>query len=59
MARRIVLAVFVVGLSLIAYQAFAQRFLNGVTWPVPMVVTPGKTDREAPSDAVVLFDGLV
>jgi hypothetical protein len=25
--------------------------------PVPKIVTPGKTDGEAPSDAIVLFDG--
>jgi hypothetical protein len=25
--------------------------------PVPPIVTPGKTDAEPPSDAVVLFDG--
>jgi hypothetical protein len=28
------------------------------TWdPIPKVVTPGKTFRDAPSDAIVLFDG--
>jgi hypothetical protein len=25
--------------------------------PIPKVITPGKTDHDAPSDAVVLFDG--
>jgi hypothetical protein len=25
--------------------------------PVPLIVTPGKTDAEPPSDAIVLFDG--
>ena len=25
--------------------------------PLPVVVTPGKTDSDAPSDAIVLFDG--
>ena len=25
--------------------------------PVPPIVTPGKTDAEPPSDAIVLFDG--
>src|SRR6266478_1791420 len=25
--------------------------------PMPKVVTPGKTDAEPPSDAIVLFDG--
>ena len=57
MRRRalIVLSTFV--LLAVAVQALAQRFLNGVEWPVPAVVTPGKTDRDPPSDAVVLFDG--
>jgi hypothetical protein len=34
----------------------AQRYLSGVTWPEPPVVTPGEGNRP-PSDAVVLFDG--
>src|SRR5579871_3474745 len=34
----------------------AQRFLHGIIWPEPRVVTPGE-DGKAPSDAVVLFDG--
>ena len=25
--------------------------------PVPPIVTPGKTDAEPPSDAIILFDG--
>ncbi len=33
-----------------------QRYLNGITWPEPPVVTPG-TGGGPPSDAVVLFDG--
>lgn len=57
MFRRSMVALSVFVLSVFAYQAFAQRFLNGVEWPTPKAVTPGKTDREAPSDAVVLFDG--
>ena len=28
-----------------------------IDWPTPPVVTPGKEDRDAPSDAVVLYDG--
>src|SRR5947209_7406346 len=34
----------------------AQRYLDGVIWPVPPVVTPGE-GIGPPSDAVVLFDG--
>jgi hypothetical protein len=33
-----------------------QRYLHGIIWPEPPVVTPGE-DGKAPSDAVVLFDG--
>lgn len=57
MLRRSLAALGVVAVSAIAFQALAQRFLNAVEWPIPPVVTPGKTDREAPSDAIVLFDG--
>jgi hypothetical protein len=31
--------------------------LTEVYTPVPKIVTPGKTDAQAPSDALVLFDG--
>lgn len=34
----------------------AQRYLSGIEWPEPPVVTPGEGSG-APSDAVVLFDG--
>lgn len=57
MLRRSLVALSLVALFALAYQALAQRFLNGVEWPIPKVVAPGKTDREAPADAVVLFDG--
>jgi len=30
---------------------------NGLKWEEPQVVTPGKTSADAPSDAIVLFDG--
>src|SRR6185295_1733100 len=36
--------------------AFAGRYISGVLWPEPPVVTPG-TNNSAPSDAIVLFDG--
>ena len=34
----------------------AQRYISGVIWPEPPVVTAG-TNNSAPSDAIVLFDG--
>lgn len=40
----------------IAGLASGQRFLNGVVWPEPPVVTPG-SGHVPPSDAIVLFDG--
>ena len=36
--------------------ALAQRYLSGIIWPEPPVVTPG-TGSGPPSDAIVLFDG--
>jgi hypothetical protein len=33
------------------------EYLSGMKWPEPPVVTPGKTNADPPSDAVVLFDG--
>ncbi|APZ95525.1 3-keto-disaccharide hydrolase [Fuerstiella marisgermanici] len=35
----------------------AQEWKSGVEWQEPPVVTPGATDSQPPSDAVVLFDG--
>lgn len=57
MLRRSLAALSVLALSALAYQVFAQRFLNPVEWPVPTVVTPGMQNGDPPSDAVVLFDG--
>jgi hypothetical protein len=36
--------------------AQAQRYISGIVWPEPRVVTPGD-NGSAPSDAIVLFDG--
>src|SRR5437016_2943659 len=57
MLRQSIAALSVLVLTALACEALAQRFLNGVEWPTPPVVTPGKEDRDPPSDAVVLFDG--
>jgi hypothetical protein len=43
-------------LVLVGGHALAQRFLDGVVWPEPPVVTPGESSGP-PADAVVLFDG--
>src|SRR3954453_22964495 len=57
MNRRLfaVLAV-VLGLGLITVPVLGQRYLHGIIWPEPAVVTPGEGSA-APSDAVVLFGG--
>lgn len=34
-----------------------QEYLNGIKWTAPPIVTPGSQNSDAPSDAVVLFDG--
>ncbi len=36
--------------------ALSQRYLSGIIWPEPPVVTPGESNGP-PSDAIVLFDG--
>ncbi len=35
----------------------AQEYLTGIEWQEPPVIKPGKSAGEAPSDAVILFDG--
>ena len=42
----------------VAGRAIAQRYLHGIIWPEPPVITPGDyATQSAPSDAIVLFDG--
>ncbi|HVY74039.1 MAG TPA: DUF1080 domain-containing protein [Puia sp.] len=43
--------------SMLLAQQTGDPKLTEVYSPVPPVVTPGKTDAQPPSDAVVLFDG--
>ncbi|MCH2212594.1 MAG: DUF1080 domain-containing protein [Fuerstiella sp.] len=42
---------------LFSVMANAQEWKSGVEWQEPPVVTPGDRDSDAPSDAIVLFDG--
>lgn len=49
-------ALALVGAVLLAGTAAGQRYLSGLVWPEPPVVTPGENNGP-PSDAVVLFDG--
>jgi len=48
-------ATIMLGLMLVVHAA-DQRYLSGITWPEPALVTPGE-DGGPPSDALVLFDG--
>jgi hypothetical protein len=48
------------GLALVLLTpAHAQdaEYLTGIEWQEPPIVTPGKTDSDPPSDAIILFDG--
>jgi hypothetical protein len=50
---------FIAAVALIALSIpviAGQRFISGIIWPEPPVVTPGEK-HSAPSDAIVLFDG--
>jgi hypothetical protein len=40
-----------------ALTVLQPEYKSGIVWPEPKVVTPGKTDADPPSDAIVLFDG--
>jgi len=44
-------------LSLAASTSHAEEYLTGIEWQEPPIVTPGEKPSDAPSDAVVLFDG--
>jgi hypothetical protein len=59
MSPRLILAVLLTAASqAIAQQQKPMRPEDTEVWqPVPRIVAPGKTDRDAPSDAVVLFSG--
>ncbi len=37
--------------------AVAEEYLNGIEWVPPAIITPGKTNADPPSDAIILFDG--
>ena len=50
-------AFFLMWTWMAAPSLFAQEWKSGVQWPEPSVVTPGNTNSEPPSDAIVLFDG--
>jgi len=49
----------IASLALVAISSLtsAREYLPGIEWEEPKVVTPGKTNDQPPSDAIVLFDG--
>lgn len=59
--NRLLCAIFLVGtVSLFGSTtrcAGQGEYLSGIKWPEPPIVTPGKTNADPPSDAIVLFDG--
>ena len=57
MTNKLIVAFF---LSIISSAAMAQEIdpkLTEVYTPVPKIVTPGATNKDAPSDAIILFNG--
>jgi hypothetical protein len=52
-----VLSAFLLAVASTAPTAVAQEYINGIQWDKPPTVTPGETDAQPPSDAIVLFDG--
>jgi hypothetical protein len=48
--------VFLLALVVLGGRVLGQRYLSGIIWPEPVVVTPGEGSGP-PSDAIVLFDG--
>jgi hypothetical protein len=55
--KKIILFSFIAFLPALSIFAQGDPKLTEVWNPVPGVVTPGKTAADAPSDAIVLFDG--
>src|SRR5262245_53805624 len=49
-------AAALLGLALVRDALGQGRYLSGLVWPEPPIVTPGDNNA-APSDAIVLFDG--
>ena len=44
-------------LAVMAGAALSKEWKSGIVWSEPAKVDPGKTTADAPSDAIVLFDG--
>ncbi|QDU58658.1 3-keto-disaccharide hydrolase [Aeoliella mucimassa] len=55
--KKILLLALAVVLAQLCDNSNADEYLNGIKWQEPAKVTPGEENSDAPSDAVVLFDG--
>jgi hypothetical protein len=56
MRKRLLGVAIIMGAAWLVGPLLGQRYLSGIVWPEPAVVTPGE-DGKPPSDAIVLFDG--
>ncbi|MHB1422594.1 MAG: 3-keto-disaccharide hydrolase [Gemmataceae bacterium] len=56
MRKWFLIVAIVLAAAWLGSQSHGQRYLSGIIWPEPAVVTPGE-DGKPPSDAIVLFDG--
>src|SRR5258708_11042039 len=58
MKSTIILTALLAGMSVMANAQEKAKPEDTEIWdPIPKVVTPGNTFRDAPSDAIILFDG--
>lgn len=52
----VVVGIAVASLFVLVSVALGDRYISGIIWPEPPVITPGENNGP-PSDAIVLFDG--
>ena len=57
MKKTIILTVLLAGTTVMAFAQQAKPEETETWEPIPKVVTPGATFRDAPSDAIILFNG--
>lgn len=49
--------ILVLPILAISTNLLADEYLTGIKWEKPAIVTPGESDSQPPSDAIVLFNG--
>lgn len=57
MNKRLLAVFAMTAFMLGSFSVSAEEYLNGIEWVKPKVITPGSTNDQPPSDAIVLFDG--